>query len=149
MPRSPGPARGTVRNVGGNALVRYRLSREDLASLSLGLRRLARVLFAAGAVELYPSIAGMPPLRSEDDLSRIPAELPAHRTSLMTVHLFSSCPMGENRRLCATDSFGRVHEAPDLYLNDASLLCTAPGVNPQETIMALARRNTLRYLEAR
>ena len=144
-----GPALGTVRNLGGNALVRHRLSTADLRGLSLGLRRLAQVLFAAGARELYPSIGGMPPLRSEDDLSRIPAELPADRTSLMTVHLFASCPMGENRALCAADSFGRVHGAPDLYINDASLLCTAPGVNPQGSIMALARRNTLHFLEER
>lgn len=144
-----GPPVGRVRNLGGDALVRYRLSREDLRSLSLGLRRLAKVLFAAGALELFPSIAGMPPLVSEDDLARIPAELPADRTNLMTVHLFSSCPMGENRGLCAADSFGRVHGAPDLYINDASLLPTAPGVNPQGSIMALARRNTLHFLENR
>jgi choline dehydrogenase-like flavoprotein len=144
-----GPAVGTVRTVAGNALVRYQLSEEDLRQLSLGLRRLAKVLFAAGALELYPSISGMPPLRSEDDVSRIPAELPAERTSLMSVHLFSSCPMGENRARCAADSFGRVHGAPDLYVNDASLLCTAPGVNPQGSIMALARHNTLHYLETR
>jgi choline dehydrogenase-like flavoprotein len=100
-------------------------------------------------VELYPSISGLPPLTTEDDLSLIPTQLPAGRTSLMTVHLFSSCPMGENRALCATDSFGRVHGAPDLYIHDASLLCTAPGVNPQGSIMALARRNTLHYLENR
>lgn len=143
----PGPPVGAVRNVGQQALVRYRLSPADLRALSLGLRRLAKLLFAAGAIELYPSIAGMPPLRSEEDLSRIPAQLPADRTSLMSVHLFSSCPMGENRALCAADSFGRVHGAPDLYLNDASLLCTAPGVNPQGSIVALARRNALRYLE--
>jgi choline dehydrogenase-like flavoprotein len=89
----------------------------------------------------------MAPLRSEDDLSLIPSELPADRTSIMTVHMFSSCPMGENRALCAADSFGRVHGAPDLFIHDASLLCTAPGVNPQGSIMALVRRNTLHFLE--
>jgi choline dehydrogenase-like flavoprotein len=33
-----------------------------------------------------------------------------------------------------------------LIVNDASLICTAPGVNPQGTVMALARRNTLAFL---
>ena len=140
-----GPATGLVR--GG--LVRYRLSSADLRQLSLGLRRLCQLLLAAGAVELFPSVSGLPPLCSADDLSRIPAELPAERTSLTSVHLFCSCPMGENRALCASDSYGQVHGAPDLYIQDASLLCTAPGVNPQGSIMALARRNTLRYLESR
>jgi choline dehydrogenase-like flavoprotein len=145
----PGPPAGTVRNAGPNALVRYRLCPADLRALSLGLRRLSKLLFAAGAAELYPSLSGLPPLRTQDDLSRIPAQLPADGSSLMTVHLFSSCPMGENRALCATDSFGHVHGAPDLFVNDASLLCTAPGVNPQGSIMALARRNTQHYLENR
>jgi choline dehydrogenase-like flavoprotein len=143
-----GPAVGTVRNVGPDALVRYRLSPADLRALSLGLRRLCHLLLAAGAVELYPAVSGFPPISTEDDLSLIPEQLPAGRTSLMSVHLFSSCPMGENRALCAADSFGRVHGAPDLFIHDASLLCTAPGVNPQGSIMALARRNTLHYLES-
>ncbi|OQB91089.1 MAG: Cholesterol oxidase precursor [Verrucomicrobia bacterium ADurb.Bin118] len=64
----------------------------------------------------------------------------------MTIHLFSSCPMGEDRKRCATDSFGRLHGFTNLRINDASLLCTAPGVNPQGTIMALARRNVLQFL---
>jgi choline dehydrogenase-like flavoprotein len=147
-----GPSTGSVRNAGPgphpDTLIRYPLSAADLRQLSLALGRLCRLLFAAGAVELYPSLSGMPPLHTEDDLSLIPAELPAARTSLMTVHLFSSCPMGENRALCAADSFGGVHGAPNLFVHDASLLCTAPGVNPQGSIMALARRNTLHYLES-
>ena len=67
--------------------------------------------------------------------------------NLMSVHLFSSCPMGEDQNQCATDSFGRVHGFKNLFVNDASLLCTAPGVNPQGSIMALARRNALQFLE--
>ena len=74
------------------------------------------------------------------------AVLPAGISGLMTIHLFSSCPMGENRSKCAVDSFGRVHSVANLHVNDASILCGAPGVNPQGTIMALARRNVLRFL---
>jgi choline dehydrogenase-like flavoprotein len=64
----------------------------------------------------------------------------------MTIHLFSSCPMGEDKRRCVADSFGRVHGQEELYIADASLLCTAPGVNPQGSIMAFARRNALHFL---
>ena len=64
----------------------------------------------------------------------------------MTIHLSSSCPMGEDRTRAVTDSWGRVHGTDNLYIADASLLCTQPTVNPQGTIMALARRNALRYL---
>jgi len=79
-------------------------------------------------------------------LKRVPEQLAVGKGNLMTIHLFSSCPMGEDRKRCATDSFGRVHGFPNLRISDASLLCTAPGVNPQGTIMALARRNALQFL---
>ena len=54
--------------------------------------------------------------------------------------------MGENRRLAAADSFGRVHGHTGLRVADASLLPTAPGVNPQGSVMAFARRNALQFL---
>jgi len=129
-------------------LVRYGLSRDDFQALRDGLGMLARCLFAAGALEVYPSILGAAPLRSVAEVAALPAELPRTGTSLMTIHLFSTCPMGENRQLCATDSFGRLHGVSNIIVSDASLLCTAPAVNPQGSVMAFARRNVLRYLGA-
>lgn len=122
-------------------LVSYPLSHHDLSRLAEGLRRLCRLLFAAGARELYPSIQGHGPLRRETAV-----KLPRQQTELMTIHLFSSCPMGE-RPDCPADSFGRIREAPGLRVNDASLLCTAPGVNPQGSVMAFALRNARQFLE--
>lgn len=146
----PGPASGLVRNVPFSAdpLVRYHLGSSELHSLASALRYLCRLLFAAGATHLYPSIYGFPVLQNEDDLSRIPSELPRNSTNLMTIHLFSSCPMGEALKRCAVDSFGQVHGHRDLFVNDASVLCTAPGVNPQGSIMAIARRNALHFVNA-
>jgi len=119
-----GESRGSVRLLPGfqSPLVRYRLTANDRRDLADGLRKLTDLLAAAGAVATHPN------------------------ANLMTIHLFSSCPMGERKWHCATDSFGRVHGCHHLYINDASLLCTAPGVNPQGTIMAIARRNTLHFL---
>ena len=59
----------------------------------------------------------------------------------MTIHLFSSCPIGERRDHCVANSFGKVFGYDGLYISDGSILPTAPGVNPQGTIMALAHRN--------
>lgn len=139
---------GSVRGVPGfrDPLVRYALTETDRRNLADGLHKLAQVLFAAGATQLYPSLARGPVLRCNSCLSKIPESLPDGLANLMTIHLFSSCPMGEDRDRCATDSFGRVHGFKSLFVNDASLLCTAPGVNPQGSIMAIARRNTLNFL---
>ena len=127
-------------------LVRYRLKPADMRLLSAGLRRLSEMLFESGAQALFPSVRGMDPIWTPEQMGRIPAALPFGKTNLMTIHLFSSCPMGENYRRCATDSFGRVHFQNNLHISDASLIPTAPGVNPQGTVMACARRNVLKFL---
>jgi choline dehydrogenase-like flavoprotein len=146
-----GGGAGRVRPVPAFAdpLVHYQLSDPDLVDLAAALADLARCLLAAGARELFPSIRGGPVLRGEGDLAALPAALPRATSNLMTIHLVGSCPMGEGDTPSATDSFGRVHGVPGLRCSDASLLCGPPGVNPQGTIMALARRNALQFLERR
>jgi choline dehydrogenase-like flavoprotein len=141
--------RGSVRNlpVFRDPLVRYRLEGAELAELAEALRRLSRCLLAAGAVALYPCIAGSGVISSEADLGKIPTMLSRDGAGLMTIHTFSTCPMGERRERTAVDSFGRVHDAPGLRIADASLLCDAPGVNPQGSIMAFARRNARHFLD--
>jgi choline dehydrogenase-like flavoprotein len=128
-------------------LVRYQCAPEDLANLQQGLGRLAEAMFAAGAVELYPSIAGHEGWRSLDEVRRDRAHsLSPSALNLMTIHMFSSCPSGERREICATDSYGRVHGFANLFVADASQIPEAPGVNPQLTIMALALRNAEMFL---
>ena len=139
---------GTVRTLPGfrDPLVRYGLTTADRRNLADGLHKLAQILFASGATELFPSLTHGAVLRDGNSLGKLPEVLPDGLANLMTIHLFSSCPMGEDRSRCATDSFGRVHGFKNLFVNDASLLCTAPGVNPQGSIMAIARRNALKFL---
>jgi choline dehydrogenase-like flavoprotein len=140
--------RGTVRNLPGfrDALVRYQLTPRDLRRLGEAARKLCEVLLAAGASAVYPAIRRSQPITGRDGLFSLPNQLATGSPGLMTIHLFSSCPMGEREDRCAVDSFGRVHGLKNLHVADASLLCTAPGVNPQGTIMALARRNALHFL---
>lgn len=140
---------GSVTPIPGfrDPLVRFALEKADFVDLADGLRYLCECLFAAGAETLYPTVGGLGPLRSEADIAALPARLPRATTSLMTIHAFSTCPMGENEARCVTDSFGRVHGIPGLRIADASLLCSPPGVNPQGSVMAFARRNALAWLE--
>jgi choline dehydrogenase-like flavoprotein len=140
---------GRIRTVPGyrDAAVSYALDETDMRNLADGAKKLSELLFAAGAQTLYPSVAGSAPFESMDDVRNFSNVLPAGRSNLMSVHLFSSCPMGENLEKCAADSFGKVRGVENLYINDASLLCTAPGVNPQGSIMAFARRNALHFLQ--
>jgi choline dehydrogenase-like flavoprotein len=71
----------------------------------------------------------------------------ATKASVMTVHLCSTVPMGEDLERCGADSFGRIHGTRNVFVNDASLLPDAPGVNPQGSVMAIALRNARHFAE--
>lgn len=144
-----GQGQGQIRNLPAfnQPLIRYDLNNRDLALLGEGLYRLGQLLFTAGAEELYSPIEGeTAPIRALPGLDGIRSGLPHGKLSVSTIHLFSSCPMGEDRRTCAVDSYGRMHDHKNIYVFDASMLPESPGVNPQGTLMALVRRNTRRLL---
>jgi choline dehydrogenase-like flavoprotein len=123
-------------------LVSYTLTNGDMSRLARGMVHLGEVLLAAGATELYPSVVGGPVARSLDDLGRWWDRADRTRTNLQTVHLFSTVRMGNDRSRTGADSYGRVWDHENLYVNDGSLLPDAPGVNPQAAIMTIATRNT-------
>lgn len=141
---------GSVRHVPGfsDPLVRFDLGHEGFANLRDGLLKLGQCLLAAGARVLYPSVAPGRPVNDAQGLQALVASLRPVEMQLMTIHLMGSCPMGEARGVCVADSWGRVHGQPGLHVNDASLLCTGLGANPQGTIMTLARRNVQAFLSS-
>jgi choline dehydrogenase-like flavoprotein len=143
--------RARVRGVPGfrDPLVIARDNRADMRDLAEGLRRLAECLFAAGAAAVFPGIPSLPVLESAADLAKLPPELPPSTAGVTTMHLFSSCPMGEDRSRCAVDSFGKVHGIEGLHIADASLLCGPTVVNPQGSVMGVAHRNAQHFLEGR
>ncbi len=124
----------------------YSLTDGDLSRLARGLVHLGEVLLAAGAVELFPSIAGGAVVTDRTGLGTWWHELTRARAGIMTIHLTSSIRMGEERELTGADSYGRVWGTENLYVNDASLLPDAPGVNPQAAIMMIAARNADHFL---
>lgn len=140
--------RGRVLAVPGlrDPLVTYRLTRRDRALLGRGLARLALLMLEAGATDVYPSYRGAPVVRGPADLATLQATFAVSRASVMTVHLCSTVPFGEDPR-SPVDSFGLVRGTRNVRVNDASLLPDAPGVNPQASVMAVAIRNARRFVE--
>ncbi|EQB14470.1 hypothetical protein L288_01625 [Sphingobium quisquiliarum P25] len=130
-------------------LVSVRHEGGDLDDLYDGLKHLMRALFAAGAEAVQPCLPGFPMLHSVDELASLPGRLPRRSAMLTSVHVFASCPMGEDRRLSATDSWGRVHDGDGLRIADASLMCGPTIANPQGSVMAIAHRNALHAIERR
>jgi choline dehydrogenase-like flavoprotein len=55
-------------------------------------------------------------------------------------HQAGTCRMGNDPKISVTDSYGRIHATPNLFVSDGSLHVTNGGFNPALTIMAMAFR---------
>lgn len=117
----------------------YKLSDADTRQVVFGIARAAEVHFAAGATEVYPNIPRAGVLKPGDL-----AEFEATRFKPSELRLEAFHPMGTARissdprkGVCAPD--GSVNGTDGLYVADASLFPTAPGVNPMMTIIAFSK----------
>jgi cholesterol oxidase len=59
----------------------------------------------------------------------------------ITVHPLGGCPMADDPSEGVVDAHGCVHSYAGLHVADGSIIPSALGVNPSETIAALAERN--------
>ena len=133
----------------GEPVVHYSLDRADMERLRAGLTLVARTHFAAGAKRILPGIYGLPYSLGPDEVSLI-EHGPLDPRSYVAIlsHLFGGCVMGKDPARSVVDDGGRVHGYKGLVVCDASVIPTNLGVNPQHTIMALARTFADRLLNA-
>jgi len=132
---------GRVRTIDGRPQAFYQLAEADAANLQRGVALLSELLFAAGARRILLPFRGAAELHGPDDARRLlDRKIPARGWEVVTVHMMGTARMGGDRTAAVTSSFGMVHDADRLMVADASLFPTPIGVNPMETIMALATR---------
>lgn len=96
------------------AKITFRLHENDKRIAKFGVEKTSEILYAAGAQEIV--------------------EEPRY------AHLVGGARMGNDPRASVTDSFGRTHDIPNLFICDGSLLPTQGSANPGLTIQALAAR---------
>jgi len=124
----------------GRPIVTYALGRSDLARLREGLHLLARLHVRAGAREILPGIAGLPPVLAPTEIDAILGVRLRPRNFLCILsHLFGGAALGGDPARSACDPRGRVWGTKGLVVACAAAIPTTLGVNPQHTIMALAR----------
>jgi choline dehydrogenase-like flavoprotein len=99
-------------------VVRYDVNAHDRRTIRRGIERLVELFTAAGAREVYPPAPG----------------------KLMAFHPLGTARVSSRPADGVVDADGQVHGVAGLYVADGSAVPTALGVNPQLTIMALARR---------
>ncbi len=139
---------GRVRTINGRPQAFYQLAQLDAEKLIRGVALLSELLFAAGAREIKTPFAGVPALRGHDDTRALYTRtIKRSQMEVVTVHMMGTAAMGSDRTRSVTDGHGFVHDADRLMVCDASLFPTPIGVNPMETIMALATRSAAHVLD--
>ena len=128
----------------GHTVVRYAFSEGVKRSLVLAMRASARIFFAAGAARVHAP-AGRTFFIEAADAARVDDLIPFNGLSLGKVtiasaHPMGGCRMGHTAEDSVTDSWGRVHGMPWLFVADGSLFPRCAEINPYVTIMALADR---------
>jgi choline dehydrogenase-like flavoprotein len=135
-------AEGEVREGwGGVDRVRFTMSESDLRAARKACALIARMMFDAGAREVWPGIYGVPSvLKSIDEVRALDdAPLAPRSYNFIATHLFGAARMGPDPAASVVDLDFRVHGTEGLYVVDSSVFPTNLGVNPQHTIMAMSR----------
>jgi len=143
-------AEGTVRTAwGGRDKVTWNPTRLDLERTRKGVALLVKMLFDAGAREVWPGFHGVPStLRNLDEaalIEQIPTD--PRLFGFIASHLFGACRMGPDPRASVVGPDFETHEAAGLYVVDSSVFPTNLGVNPQHSIMAMSRLAATRIAE--
>ncbi len=143
----------------GQPIVDYRMREPDVSHLIRGLQESARIHAAAGARSVWTLHTERCAVEARDGRIRT-ADLDAfleriahlgirrHAIALFSAHLMGGCSMGTDPRRSAAKPSGEMREVRNLFVGDASVFPSAPGVNPMITIMAMARRTASFVLDA-
>lgn len=124
-----------------NGLATYWMNRADVDKMRRAISLVAKLLFVAGAREVFPGVRQSPVLRAENEADALGARrVRASDLELMAFHPMSTMRMAADAARGAVDPDGGVFGVRGLHVADASLLPTSCGTNPQLTIMALATR---------
>ena len=121
----------------GRPIVVYRLGGADRRRLRVALEAGGRVLLAAGAEQVELG-GGSEPVRDPAALADTAAAIDVRRLRLAGFHPTGTAAAGSDAARHPVGPDGRLRGADGVWVADASILPSCPGVNPQISIMALA-----------
>lgn len=125
----------------GRPSVAYPVGAALVESMKEGHKRLAELHLAAGAQAVYTNHAAQAPIRSQADLASLDsASYGSFQHGIFTAHQMGGCAMGADPTTSVVNSRHQHHHVENLFVVDGSVLPTALGVNPSETIYGLAHR---------
>ncbi len=128
-----------VTGIRGKPLVLYQASQRDAQTMHWAMLRADRILFAAGARQVINGSYAFPEANAPSDLDRAGAlRVRPQDLLMMAFHPQGTCRMGVDRRRSVVRESGECHDVACLYIADASVFASSIGVNPQETVWAVA-----------
>jgi choline dehydrogenase-like flavoprotein len=130
--------RGVGSVLSARGVVRYNITRADIAKLMVAVEAMGRLLFAAGAVEVLTGLAGAMTVTSLPALQDLLGRSNPRSLHLAAFHPTGTAAAGADEQLCPVDETGRLRGVDGVWVADASILPSCPEVNPQLSIMALA-----------
>ncbi len=137
----------------GNVSLVFTPTAKDMERVKLSLWNLSQLLFEMGARKIYPGIhgpEGFPTVLESVSQARKLLDLPLDpRSFLLSVgHLFGTSKIGSDPNQSVVDPDFQVHGVSGLFVVDAGVFPSNLGVNPQHSVMAIARAGAQAMIRA-
>jgi choline dehydrogenase-like flavoprotein len=125
---------------GDRKKIEYRLSEHDVPKVRASMAASARILFAAGAKEVYLPTYAPNIIRRVEDIDTVLDGLDLGPSTVFyySYHPQGTCRMGTDPATSVVSPTGETHDVKGLYIADASIFPSSILVNPQMTVYALA-----------
>lgn len=125
--------------------IEYKLSDSDRLKAVDAYRTGAKIMFAAGAKRVFSTQTQPIIINNINEVD----EKITNNIDFMTTsaHLMGGCCMGENKKDDVVNSKGESHDVKNLYIADSSIFPTSLGVNPNLTVLAMARMIAKNFID--
>lgn len=132
----------------GEPLAYYNIDHVERYRMIRATALLSQLLFTAGARRVILPFATLTEIKGPDEIRKIyDANIKPDEMEVLTVHAFGTSRMGANPKHSVTNPWGESWDVERLFIADSGVVPSSLGVNPQETIMALATRTGQYILE--
>ena len=125
----------------------YNINESNIKLILYSLHEMCNFVFKTGASEIILiSTKGKKKVTVENFKKTISSLKKVKDFVFSSVHILGGITMGEKKD-CITDSYGKIKEYDNLYVNDSSLINNKLLKNPQGTVMAVAYRNVENFIK--
>ena len=132
----------------GAPLALYQIDDIEYERMLRAVALMSEIMFTAGARQVLLPFFKLQEINSMDEIKKIfEAGISKAEIETLTVHAFGTTRMCADPKRGVVNQWGDVYGHERLMVIDGGIIPTSLGVNPQETIMALATRSGQHILE--